>query len=548
MAPGGRGRGKGRGGGEAGSDPELGAGAGAGGSARRLTRLPLLPRFLLTSAFRYTLIYTAFFAASLAAIGYFVYEATIGETMDRVEQELASDLTYLAQANASAGKDAYRGINNVLTEISRLKVVDRDARYVVVLDGPPRRVLHEDINLPPQMLAADSAFEFDYLARAVDGGGQVVFEPRPALGLTAEFLYGRPDGGTARVLILAARDITTIDTIRQDARGVIIRVGGASLVLGLILGAIYSGTILRRVERIGKTVSAISQGDLTRRVVLSGSDDEFDRLSGNINAMLDQIERLMTGMRQVSDNIAHDLRSPLTRIKARLEAAAGDEAADKAVVLDQTTDDVERLLATFNALLSITRLESGEGGGSKVPVDIASVAEELAELYEPAADEAGFVLRTRIEPVPTILGSRELVSQLIANLLDNALKYAARPEPGGVQPVVELSVAPGPRGGAVLSVADNGPGVSEADQDRILRRFVRLERSRSTQGNGLGLSLVAAIARRHDAKLSIGRGLPHEEAGRALRAPSAYGLGVRVAFPPAPKRTAKPPSPGQPTL
>ena len=499
---------------------------------RRLTRLPFLPRFLLTSAFRYTLIYTAFFAASLAAIGYFVYEATIGETMERLESDLVSDLTYLARINEAAGADGYKGLSNAINETQRLKILEPSARYLVVLDG---RALQSDfVGAPREMASATGMFEFDYLARTVDAGGEVVYVPRPAVGYTAEFLYGRADGGTARAVILAARDITTIDRIRQDARGVIFRVGGASLVLGLVLGAIYSGTILRRVERIGKTVSAISQGDLTRRVTLSGSDDEFDRLSGNINAMLDQIERLMTGMRQVSDNIAHDLRSPLTRIKARLESALSDADADREAVLERTTDDVERLLATFNALLSITRLESGEGGGAKILVDVAAVAEELAELYEPAADEAGFVLRARIEAAPPIWGSRELVSQLIANLLDNALKYAARSE-DGVEPVVELAVAPGPRGGAVLSVADNGPGVSEADQERILRRFVRLERSRSTQGNGLGLSLVAAIARRHDAKLSIGRGLPHEQGGRALRAPTAYGLGVRVVFPPAPE-------------
>ena len=511
------------------------AGVEAGAEGRRLTRLPFLPRFLLTSAFRYTLIYTAFFAASLAAIGYFVYEATIGETMERLEADLVSDLTYLARINKAAGADGYKGLSDAINETQRLKVLEPSARYLVVLDG---RALQSDfVGAPREMASATGMFEFDYLARTVDDGGEVVYVPRPAVGYTAEFLYGRPDGGTARAVILAARDITTIDRIRQDARGVIFRVGGASLALGLVLGAIYSGAILRRVERIGRTVSAISQGDLTRRVALSGSDDEFDRLSGNINAMLDQIERLMTGMRQVSDNIAHDLRSPLTRIKARLESALSDGAADREAVLERTTDDVERLLATFNALLSITRLESGEGGGSKVLVDIGSVAEELAELYEPAADDAGFALRTRIEPVPPIWGSRELVSQLIANLLDNALKYAARGEgqEGGVQPVVELSVGRGPRGGAVLSVADNGPGVSEADQERILRRFVRLERSRSTQGNGLGLSLVAAIARRHDAKLSIGRGLPHQQGGRALRAPSAYGLGVRVVFPPAPE-------------
>nr|WP_246408482.1 HAMP domain-containing sensor histidine kinase [Parvularcula dongshanensis] len=382
-------------------------------------------------------------------------------------------------------------------------------------------------------------FEFDYDARAVVDG-VVVTESRPAVGRVATFRYGTPDGKEVRAIILAARDIRDIDQIRQDARNTILRLGSVTLFLGLVLGSIYSGAFLRRVDAIGRTVRAIRDGDLSRRVALTGSDDEFDTLSTNINGMLDQIERLMTGMRQVSDNIAHDLRSPLTRIKARLETAMGDPQADKDEVIERTTMDVERLLATFNALLSITRIESGEGGGSKVPVDVAAVAEEMLELYEPAADEAGFALHGHVERVPDVLGNRELISQLIANLLDNALKYGRRPTE--THPAIELTVVPRPSGGVLLSVMDNGPGVSEGDRERILQRFVRLERSRSTSGNGLGLSLVAAIARRHNAQLTIGRGLPHDPDARGLVPPTAYGLGVRIAFPPAPEK----PKPSKP--
>ncbi len=504
------------------------------GQRRGLTRLGLIPRLLRTSAFRYTLIYTAFFVLSVLGIGYFVYASTLGQTMDRLDQELIDELTYLAEINRSAGTDGLAGLAKVNTEVSRLKVVKDGALYMVVLVGPPVRVLSSDLpNPPPEMLGAQGMFEFDYTARTVNEAGQVVFSTRPAVGRVANFIYRSSDGGQIRAIILAARDIRDIARIRQDAQTVIIRIGGLTLLLGLILGSIYSGAFLRRVDNIGRTVRAIRDGDLTRRISLSGSGDEFDTLSDNINAMLDQIERLMTGMRQVSDNIAHDLRSPLTRIKARLESALNDPSADRAAVLDQTTTDVERLLATFNALLSITRIESGEGGGTKVPVDVTAVAEELLELYEPAAQDDGFVLIGNIKPAPVVLGSRELISQAIANLLDNALKYARRSEDSAITPTIELTVAPRPDGGVLLSVMDNGPGVSEADRERILQRFVRLERSRSTAGNGLGLSLVSAIARRHNAQLSIGRGLPHEKEPQGLVAPSAYGLGVRIAFPPA---------------
>lgn len=496
----------------------------------------MLPRLLRTSAFRYTLIYTAFFVLSVVGIGYFVYESTIGSTMDSLDDELQAELYYLAEVNRSAGNDGLEGLARVDTEVSRLKIVKDGALYMVVLLGPPTRVLSTDFQgAPPEMLTARGAmFEFEYAARAMNEEGRVVTETRPAVGRTAEFLYSGSDGSVVRALILASRDIKDIDRIRGDARTVIIRLGGVTLFLGLLLGSIYSSAFLSRVDAISKTVRAIRDGDLTRRVALSGSGDEFDQLSSNINAMLDQIERLMTGMRQVSDNIAHDLRSPLTRIKVRLETALSSRENDQDEVLSQTMTDVERLLATFNALLSITRIESGEGGGTKVPVDVAAVAEELAELYEPAAEDAGFALTARIERVPTILGSRELVSQLIANLLDNALKYARRPEDDPVRPRVELTVAPDAEGRVCLRVADDGPGVSEADRERILRRFVRLERSRSTQGNGLGLSLVAAIAQRHGAELTIGEGLARGAGGGA-----GHGLGVAVAFPPAPKASPK---------
>ena len=512
------------------------------GEARRLTRLGFLPRLIRTSAFRYTLIYTVFFVLSILGIGYFVYQATIGQSMKRLDAELVAEFEYLASVSQSVGINDLRALSAVQTEIGRLRYVNKgNALYLVVLAGSPVTVLTSDLpQAPPEMLNAEGMFEFDYTARSVNAAGEVVPVTRPAVGRTAEFIYPNADGGSDRAIILAARDIGDLDQLRQRSRWLFARLGGVVIVIGLILGAIYSATFLRRVDNIGRTVGAISEGDLTLRVALSGSGDEFDKLSMTINAMLDQIERLMTGMRQVSDNIAHDLRSPLTRIKVRLETALGDDDADKSAVLEQTTDDVERLLATFNALLSITRLESGEGGGSKVAVDVAAVAEELAELYEPAADDEGFSFRARIERVPPILGSRELISQMIANLLDNALKYAKRPANDAQRPVIELSVTERPGGGVLLTVLDNGPGVSEADRERILRRFVRLERSRSTQGNGLGLSLVAAIARRHDATLSVGRGLPHTEKARELQTHDAYGLGVRVAFPPAPAAPRKP--------
>ncbi|MEM9233436.1 MAG: HAMP domain-containing sensor histidine kinase [Pseudomonadota bacterium] len=509
---------------------------------RRLGQPRYIPRVLRTSAFRYTLAYFIVFIVSFAGIGLIVFASTLNATMQRIDRELQADLDYFAQINDSQAPDGWAGLTAVGSEVARLKVIERDALYAIAV-GPPFRLLTSDFEtLPPEALSSDGMFRFEYTSRVLNyETGQIETEQRPAVGRIANFIYGgAQEGQSVRAIILSARDLSEIDRVSQTAAAIAVRVMIFAPMLALVLGLLFSSTFLRRVDRIGQTVKAIRDGDLTKRIALTGSRDEFDTLSDNINAMLDQIERLMTGMRQVSDNIAHDLRSPLTRIKARLDSALNDADADLPEVVDQTSVDVERLLATFNALLSITRIEAGEGGGSKVSVDIAEVAEEMLELYEPAADDVGFTLISNISPSPEVLGSRELISQAIANLLDNAFKYARHPEETGVKPTIELTVAPRPGGGALLSVMDNGPGVSEADQERILQRFVRLERSRSTTGNGLGLSLVSAIARRHGAQISIGRGLPHDPGGRALTTNSDYGLGVRLAFPAPPSQPKTP--------
>ncbi len=512
---------------------------------RPLTQRRFLPRLLRTSAFRYTMAFFILFMGCFIGIGYFVFASTLGNTMKRLDAELYNELQYFAALNSRFGQNGMAGLRAIEAEVARLQIVQKDALYVLVLgiEDRPYRVLSSDIEgFPEEAITAEGMFEFDYETRVIDRDtGEPRTVTRPAVGRRGNFLYRGVDGEEVRAIILTARDISEVTEIRENALSNVVRIAGFGAVLALALGAFYSGNFLRRVDQIGQTVKAIRDGDLTKRIALDGSNDEFDTLSDNINAMLDQIERLMTGMRQVSDNIAHDLRSPLTRIKARLERALADSEANEKDVLETTAVDVERLLATFNALLSITRIESGEGGGNQVAVDVAAVAEEMLELYEPAAADAGFTLVGHITAAPEVMGSRELISQAIANLLDNALKYARwSDETPPVAPTIEMTVGPRPGGGARLSVMDNGPGVSEADQERILQRFVRLERSRSTTGNGLGLSLVSAIARRHGAQISIGRGLSHHPGERALSMPSAYGLGVRIAFPPPAKPVKAP--------
>ncbi len=264
-----------------------------------------------------------------------------------------------------------------------------------------------------------------------------------------------------------------------------------TLALGVAGGMFMTRNMLRRVEAVNRTSERIIHGDLTQRVPLTGSGDEFDQLAQNLNAMLDQIERLMLAMRQVTDNIAHDLRTPLARLRSRLEVTLLErpDAERYAEALRDTIAEADRLLGTFNALLSIAEAEAGSRRQDWAIVDLAEIARTVAELYEPVADENGLALAVDIDATLPVRGERHLLSQAIANLLDNALKYA---------PVGNVMLRAKRDGdSARLDVADRGPGIPADRREAVFDRFVRLEGSRSTPGNGLGLSLVRAVARLH---------------------------------------------------
>jgi signal transduction histidine kinase len=273
----------------------------------------------------------------------------------------------------------------------------------------------------------------------------------------------------------------------------------ATIGLGLAGGIFISRRMLRRLDRVSRTAQQIMEGDLSQRIDRSGSGDEFDRLSENLNAMLDQNDRLMTGMRLATDSIAHDLRSPLTRLKSRIELALRtplEENQSKEALADvlAQTDDA---LALFDNLLRIATAESGLSQSELSPVDICALASDAAELYEPVADEKGIALEVRPSSSCNIRGHPDLLAQAFANLLDNAVKHT--PRGGRITVTVEDlddEIA--------VSVADTGSGVPEPDRNRILERFVRLEQCRNGPGAGLGLSLVAAVAKLHGASLQLG--------------------------------------------
>jgi signal transduction histidine kinase len=285
-----------------------------------------------------------------------------------------------------------------------------------------------------------------------------------------------------------------------------------TVLVGLLGGLLMSRRILHRLESVNRTSREILGGALDRRIPLTGRGDEFDQLAQNLNAMLERLEKLMTGMRQVTDNVAHDLRGPLSRLRSRLEVTllGRPDADEYREAVDGAVTEIDGVLATFNALLSIARIEAGTVSDAMAPVDLATLARDAAELYQPLAEERGLTLATDLAPGITIRANRHLLSQAIANLLDNAIKYA--PTDGRVGLATLLR-----DGRPTVMVGDDGPGIPADKREAVLGRFVRLEESRNTAGSGLGLSLVAAVAEHHGAELRLEDNRP--------------GLRVTIAFP-----------------
>jgi len=320
--------------------------------------------------------------------------------------------------------------------------------------------------------------------------------------------------------VLIGRDLGEPERFRVLVRQALM-IALAIMGLGAII--IWFGigrNALKRIDRMSDAGKKIMAGDLSQRLPVAGSGDEFDRLSVSLNNMLERIEKLNEGLRQVSDNIAHDLKTPLTRLRNKAADALDIEDGEvRRGALEGIISESDQLIRTFNALLMISRVEAGSVAAEMSPIELSAIVADSAELYEPVADEAGMVLTSEIEPDIEIQGNRELIGQAIFNLLDNAIKYSADTEGAGAVSV-KLSRRPD---GICLSVADHGPGVPLDRREDVLKRFVRLDESRSKPGTGLGLSLVEAIMELHGGTLE----LSDTDPGNAQRP----GLTVSMVFP-----------------
>jgi signal transduction histidine kinase len=317
------------------------------------------------------------------------------------------------------------------------------------------------------------------------------------------------------------------------------------VVLGIGGGIFVARRVLRRIDAMTGTTQRIMAGDLTGRLPVGRSGDELDRLASNLNAMLERIEALMTGLKEVSDNIAHDLKTPLTRLRNRAEEALAKSASESEyrAALERTIEESDALIRTFNALLMIARAESGQARGNMDDFDAADVASGIHELYEPLAEEDGMTLRLKTAAAP-LHGNRELIGQALANLVENAIKYGKPPQPAASGAVVSLDskqilIEARREGDSVLlSVTDRGPGIPEGDRKHAVERFVRLDTSRSQPGSGLGLSLASAVATLHGGELRLSDAHPGLVAALAIPARAAGGDRLAVQTQDVPQKVA----------
>ncbi len=433
----------------------------------RAPGLLTVPRFARTSSFRLTLLYAALFSLSAALLFGLVYWIATGYVAGQIDAAIATEI---AEERADSGG----------TLAGLRAVIEAQARHA----SPGAYYLLQDAhghvlagNLPP-MPPTIGIREWT-LPQGGDARGR---------GLAA------PEGGYLLVGLAAA----DLRELRHAIGYAFLWVVAGTLVLALVGGSVMSFSALGRVEAISRASRRIVAGDLGQRIALRGTNDEFDHLAASLNAMLDRIETLMAGMRQVSSDIAHDLRTPLSRHRQRLELALlqGGTAEDLRAALEASLGDVDSILETFAALLRIARLESRADPPPLLPLDLGQVAEEVTQAYRPVAEEHGQrLLYTRQGPVP-LPGSRELLTQMVANLIENALRHT----PSGTTISVTTASVDGI---AVARVCDDGPGIPPAERAAVLRPFYRLEASRTTPGTGLGLALVAAIADLHGARVML---------------------------------------------
>lgn len=439
-------------------------------------------RLFRVSAFRLTAAFAAVFVAAMLVLFVVVYWRTAGYAASEVDSAIELEFSLLADSYRADGFDTLQR-----AVADRLAAPER--HYYVLQDSLGRRV--GNLTAIPAVLGWT-----DIVLREAAPGVTL----RRARGFGAAL----PGGG----YLLVGRDLAQVDALRDMIVNAFLWAIGATVALALVGGGLVSLRFLRRVDAMARTARAIMDGDLSRRLPERGGGDEFDRLGGELNRMLDRMQQLMENLAQVSNDIAHDLRTPLSRLRQRLESArlhaANLEQYEAAI--DQAIVDTDAVLRTFAALLRIAQIESGGRRAQFAAVDLSALFDSIVETYATVAEDRGQALTGQVAPDVTTWGDQELLTQMLANLVENALRHA----PAGARIAVSLNDRVG-------VVADDGPGIPVDEREKVFRRFYRLESSRSTPGSGLGLSLVAAVAELHGIRVALGDNAP--------------GLTVTLSFP-----------------
>lgn len=441
--------------------------------------------FVRTTTFRLALVYSILFALFSAGLLAYLFQATVGEMRAESKTRLEAEFRTLAAAWNTGGPTRLEQsvLERVLVDLRDFTYQFEDANGRIIIGDLPRMPLDplEEFGTP-----RDGTFEIE---RPGPEGGSVI-TPIQAL------IVRLGDGSVLLVGIKMDERLRQVNRINR-AVATAAPIGFLLALFGGFFSARYAAY---RAETLTKTAQGVMSGDLSLRAPVGASGDEFDRLAEQLNAMLAKLEMLMAATRHAGDSIAHDLRSPLSRLRNQLEARLRgpiDEVTARET-LGETVEEVDRVLATFNAILRLSRVNAG-AEGTLVPLDLSELCEELAELFEPACEDSGITFKADIANKLDLAGDRTLLGQAISNLLDNAVKYTPSAQ--------SITFTANRRGDHVeITVEDTGPGIPEADLERVKERFVRLDEARTLTGSGLGLALVDAVADLHSGTFVLTRG------------------------------------------
>lgn len=461
-----------------------------------------LPSLLRRTPFRLTLLFLALFAAAASAVLAYVYVASAAEARARAEADVKAEVEVLTAIYRTRGVDA---LNQGLVD----RVI-RGGSYLYVLTAADGAALTRNLSDEPIAAPADDRSDAWNTFSLTDTDEDGLVRKRQGFGVRMALSGGE--------VLFVGQDIGDTEQYLSRLTQALWGAMGMVLLLGAGGGLFLSRNVELTMARLNRVVAAVRDGDLKARVQVRQSGDELDELGQGLNGMLDRLEGSMASIRHAGDAIAHDLRSPLTRMRARLEVALIDAEAgrvDGVDALGVALDEADSLLKTFNTVLAIARLQAAGEAPDPEVFDAAELAADMAELYEPAAEDKGLEFSAEIERGLGIAGNRPFLAQALANLIDNAIKYT--PAGGAVM----LRARRRSSGEVEYSITDTGPGVPAEDRERVVQRFVRLDNSRTEPGSGLGLSLVVAVAEAHGGRVQLDEG------------PGAYGgfgPGLRAAL------------------